>query len=184
MRSPVIRLAGLCLGMVGSLAVAATSGIWLDVPFVKQQKNGCGAACVSMVLQYWAKCDDSVKAGSATAVKVQQELYSPQAKGIFASDMKAYFQRSGFRAFEFEGEWSDLRQNLTKGRPLIVSLKANGATGPLHYVVVAGLDWEQDIVMVNDPALRKLLKLDRPRFEKDWAGTGHWTLLALPRKFN
>ena len=27
--------------------------IVLDVPFVAQEKNGCGAAAISMVLSYW-----------------------------------------------------------------------------------------------------------------------------------
>ena len=53
---------------------------------------------------------------------------------------------------------------------------------PSHYVVVAGLDWRQDLVMVNDPARRKLLKIDRATFERDWEIADRWTLLALPRE--
>jgi len=26
--------------------------VWLDVPFVKQEKDGCGAASIAMVMQY------------------------------------------------------------------------------------------------------------------------------------
>jgi hypothetical protein len=37
------------------------------------------------------------------------------------------------------------------------------------------------LVMFNDPAGRKLTKLDRKTFEKEWDATGHWTLLALPQ---
>jgi len=51
----------------------------------------------------------------------------------------------------------------------------------LHYVVIAGLDWEQGLVMVNDPAQRKLLKQDRSSFEREWSAAGKWTLLALPQ---
>ena len=29
------------------------AGVWLDVPFVKQEKDGCGAASIAMVMQYW-----------------------------------------------------------------------------------------------------------------------------------
>ena len=35
--------------------------------------------------------------------------------------------------------------------------------------------------MVNDPAQRKLLKQDRPSFEREWSAAGKWTLLALPQ---
>jgi hypothetical protein len=47
--------------------------------------------------------------------------------------------------------------------------------------VVAGIDWEKGIVLLNDPAQRKLLKQDRDGFEKQWRFTGKWTLLALPQ---
>jgi hypothetical protein len=99
--------------------------------------------------------------------------------------MEKYFKEKGFRTFTIRGEWEDLRQHLDKGRPLIVALQpAHGA--PLHYVVVTGLvetglDRAQGIVMLNDPAQRKLLKQDRPSFEREWSAAGKWTLLALPQ---
>jgi uncharacterized protein YvpB len=39
---------------------------------------------------------------------------------------------------------------------------------PLHYVVVAGLDEKRELVLLNDPAQRKLLKEDRSEFEQEW----------------
>jgi uncharacterized protein YvpB len=64
---------------------------------------------------------------------------------------------------------------------LIVALKPSGVNAPLHYVVVAGLDWERGHLLLNDPAQRKLLKQDRSVFEKQWSATRKWTLLALPQ---
>jgi uncharacterized protein YvpB len=49
----------------------------------------------------------------------------------------------------------------------------------LHYVVVTGVGPE--MVMVNDPAQRKLLQQDQSSFEREWSATGKWTLLALPQ---
>src|SRR4029434_1062007 len=65
--------------------------------------------------------------------------------------------------------------------PLIVALKPSEAGAPLHYVVVAGLDQQAGLVLLNDPARRKLLKQDRADFEKQWSGVNKWTLLALPQ---
>jgi hypothetical protein len=48
-------------------------------------------------------------------------------------------------------------------------------------VVVTGLDWDHYLVMVNDPAQRKLLKQDQFSFEREWSSAGKWTLLALPQ---
>jgi ABC-type bacteriocin/lantibiotic exporter with double-glycine peptidase domain len=164
------------------LPLAGPAELWLDVPFVKQEKNGCGAASIAMVMQYWLREQGRPTDGSAAnAIEIQRALYDPGANGIYASAMERYFRQHGFRTFSFRGEWSDLHQHIVKGRPLIVALKSAGAAGSLHYVVVAGLDKDRELLLLNDPAQRKLLKQDRSGFEKQWSATGNWTLLALPQ---
>jgi predicted double-glycine peptidase len=175
----MIRTAILSLWVCGVLFAADASSIWLDVPFVKQEKNGCGAASIAMVMQFWEGQQGRMRSADADAVKIQRALFSDAAHGIYASDAERYFQQNGYRTFVFRGEWADLRQHLEKGRPLIVALKP-GSSAPLHYVVVTGLDWEHGLVLMNDPAMRKLLKEDRSRFEREWNAAGSWTLLALP----
>jgi ABC-type bacteriocin/lantibiotic exporter with double-glycine peptidase domain len=167
---------------LGSVAAGAdSSGVWLDVPFVKQERNGCGAASISMVIQYWIRNGaGSIPHDAADAFLIEQALYSREAKGIFGSSMQDYFERAGFRTFVLQAEWNDLEHHLRKGRPLIVCLREN--SGPRHYVVVAGFDGDQGLVLVNDPARRKLLKLERTSFEKGWSATQNWTLLAVPRQ--
>jgi ABC-type bacteriocin/lantibiotic exporter with double-glycine peptidase domain len=165
----------------GVLSAAVSAGVWLDVPFVKQEKNGCGAASVAMVMQYWLKQQGRSASESADGSQVYRSLYVSGSDGVYASAMERYLQEHRFRTFSFRGEWDDLQQHLQKGRPLIVALKPKGGDGALHYVVVAGLDAEKAIVLLNDPAQRKLLKQDRSSFEKQWSATDKWTLLALPQ---
>ncbi len=177
----MLRFVGrIAVGMLfgGMLCAAEQPGVWLDVPFVKQQKDGCGAASIAMVMQYWRRAQGSV--ASEDANQIQQALYSRQARGIYASRMERYLLQHGFRTFAFRGEWKDLREHLEKGRPLIVALKTGHDN--LHYVVVAGLDWQEGVVLKNDPAERKLLKQTRPSFEKEWKAAGNWTLLAVPQE--
>jgi ABC-type bacteriocin/lantibiotic exporter with double-glycine peptidase domain len=163
-----------------AFAIAASPpGIWLDVPFIKQEKEGCGAASIAMVMQYWAQ-QQGQNPQSINAVEIQRALYSKPGHGIYAADVERYFQQHGFKTFVFHGEDADLKQHLEKGRPLMVALKPTG-DAELHYVVVTGLDWENHLVLVNDPAQRKLLKLDQPSFEQEWSAAGKWTLLALPQ---
>jgi len=176
----MIKTGVLVLCLCGALFAADASGIWLDVPFVKQEKDGCGAASIAMVMQFWQGQQGRTLSPDAQAANIQQVLFSNGARGIYASDAERYFQQNGYRTFVFRGEWADLRQHLEKGRPLIVALKP-GSSAPLHYVVVTGLDWEHGLVLMNDPAERKLLKEDRSRFEREWSAAGSWTLLALPR---
>jgi ABC-type bacteriocin/lantibiotic exporter with double-glycine peptidase domain len=164
-----------------AMPAAAGAEVRLDVPFVRQEKEGCGAASIAMVMQYWLKQLSRRGLERVDAAEIQRSLYAPGAHGIYTSAMERYFEQHGFRTFSFRGEWNDLEQHLQKGRPLIVALKAGRAGGSLHYVVVAGLDREQGIVLLNDPAERKLLKQDRSDFEKQWRSTNQWTLLALPQ---
>lgn len=170
----------LWLCLLGETLAAAQSGVWLDVPFVKQEKDGCGAASIAMVMQYWLKQQEK-PADAIAPEEIQRVLYSREAHGIRASDMEKYFQDHGFRAFAFQGTKEDLKKHLEKGRPLIVALKPAAGSSENHYVVITGLDWQNDIVMMNDPAQRKLLKQDWPSFEKQWSAMGKWTLLAVPQ---
>jgi ABC-type bacteriocin/lantibiotic exporter with double-glycine peptidase domain len=176
------------LGVVPALfaqaAPAKSSGVWLEVPYVKQTEDGCGSAAIAMLLQYWSAHGTPVAAGRADATAIQKQLYSRKARGILASDMQRYFRQSGFREFAVRGEWSDLRHHIEQGRPLIISIEPGGAKVTLHYVVVTGMDWEREAVFVNDPARGKLLRIERQEFEKEWQAAQNWMLLAVPATAN
>jgi ABC-type bacteriocin/lantibiotic exporter with double-glycine peptidase domain len=166
---------------LGVVCHAQSTGAWLDVPFVKQEKNGCGSASIAMVMQYWLAQQGHAVSQGAQATQIQRALYVPGADGIYASAMERYFQQHAFRTFSFRGDWELLKQHIQKGRPLIAALAPSRSNGELHYVVVVGLDTDRDLVLLNDPARRKLLRQDRSDFEKQWSVTGNWTLLALPQ---
>jgi len=169
----VVLIAGICMS-------AAEPAVWLDVPFVKQAKNACGAATVAMLMQFWERQQGLPPSPDSDPAKIQLALFSSKAHGIFAIDLAHYLQQRGYQSFAFQGSKQDLEQHITKGRPLITALKpASGDS--LHYVVVVGFDDNQKVVLLNDPAERKLLKRDFDTFEKQWKGTGFWTLLAVPQ---
>ena len=161
----------------------AEAGFWLDVPFVRQDKNLCGAASVSMILQYWHKA--SPASGSIEVPSfsdIAEALRSSESKGVFGSQMKTYLASLRYQVFVFKGQWEDVKSHISKGRPLIVGLGNRGALD--HYVVVTGWNNPENVVLVNDPAQRKLLKLDHKNFQKSWEQTSCWTLLALPPSFS
>jgi predicted double-glycine peptidase len=177
----LLALIVLSFCLEGVIPAAEDSGVWLDIPFVKQEKNGCGAASVAMVMRYWLKRQGRDDSESIDAAEIHRDLYESEARGVYASAMESYFKQHGFKTFAFRGEWNDLLDHLRKGRPLIVALRPSEAGAPLHYVVVAGLDPQAGLVLLNDPARRKLLKQERADFEKQWSGVNKWTLLALPQ---
>lgn len=156
------------------------AGVWLEVPFIKQSENGCGSASLAMLLQYWEAQGAAIPAEKLRAELIQKRLYSSKAHGILASEMERYLRESGFREFAVQGEWSDLREHLEHGRPLIVSIQPGKARAPFHYVVVTGIDWLHEAVFLNDPARGKLLRVERREFEKQWQAVRNWMLLAVP----
>jgi ABC-type bacteriocin/lantibiotic exporter with double-glycine peptidase domain len=162
----------LILWVLALPAFVQTDGVWLDVPFFDQQENGCGASSLAMVMQYWEE------AGSVSDPEhIYSVLYSRELGGIPASQLKQYLEENGFKAFVFKGELSDLKQHLLKGRPLIVCLKHDSS---LHYVVVTGINWRENLVLLNDPAGKKLSQMEESEFERRWGSAGNWTLLPLP----
>ena len=180
----ILGLVLLSAAGVGFALAAETPSLWIDVPFVAQTKNGCGSAAIAMVMEYWEKKTGRAVTDSTDAGKIQAALYSPAEEGIPASAMKRYFESAGYRTFAFVGDWGELGHHLERGRPLIVSLKASGPHGPLHYVVVVGIDSTRGYIYVNDPAQQKMLRLSREGFESGWSATQHWTLLAVPRNLD
>jgi predicted double-glycine peptidase len=174
------------------MSASPVPGIWIDVPYVAQTIDGCGSASISMVMQYWASKTGSTIPETADAERIQKALLSPSRRaastartrsqnGIAASAMRDYFEKSGYRAFAFQGTWQDLENHIKKGRPLIVSLRASAPSRALHYVVVVGIDPERNDVFLHDPAQQKMLRISRQGFESEWNPTRNWTLLAVPR---
>jgi len=178
-RAALALLALVAIG-VAPLPAGQPPALWINVPYVAQTRDGCGSAVISMVLQYWAKQEGQPSPPFADPVKIQSLLYSPKDHGITTTGMEAYFRKSGYRVFAFQGAWSDLAHHIQLGRPLIVGLQASGPIEPLHYVVVVGIDVAHGFVFINDPAQQKMLRISRQGFESEWSHTHNWTLLALP----
>jgi ABC-type bacteriocin/lantibiotic exporter with double-glycine peptidase domain len=167
--------------LTAGLYAETPGAVWIDVPFVRQPKDGCGAASISMVMEYWAAQQGSGIGSGSDVANIQRELYSPKDHGITTTSAQQYLRRHGFLAFAINGSWSDLEQQLRKGRPLIAALKPQGQS-QLHYVVIDGIDTAHALVTMNDPADRKLLTQGRAEFEKDWGATHNWMLLAVPAR--
>jgi predicted double-glycine peptidase len=166
---------------IPALPAQTTPGEWIDVPFVAQPREGCGAASLAMVMQYWAAQQHKPASAASDVSAIQREIFSPRLHGSTPDAMQSYLRRNGFEAFAFSGTWNDLTQHIGKGRPLVVALRPREQTA-LHYVVVAGIDAGRSLVILNDPADRKFLTEERADFERDWSATHNWTLLAVPEQ--
>ncbi len=142
----------------------------LQVPFVPQQKDTCGAAALAMVLQYYGQ---DVRQDAIAA-----ELVEPELGGIRGSRLAEFARRRGMVAIAFAGDGSVLREHVSKGRPLVVALSVGSDRN--HDVVVVGFDDERGEVIVNDPAVGSGRRMSGEELERRWKKTGYWTLLVQP----
>lgn len=142
----------------------------LDVPFFRQEKNGCGAASVAMVAHYWGS-------GAPPPEQVYRKLYRAEQSGVSLADMRRYLEELGFQAFTLRGQWVDLNGHLSKGRPVIVGLKS-GRAKRIHFAVLIGVDGDR--VWLNDPTRKQSHHVKQADFVKQWESADRWLLLAAP----
>ena len=152
------------------VAVLAASS--LEVPFVAQRKDTCGAAALAMVLRYWG--DD------ATHDDVARTLLTPELHGIAGSRLAEFARGRGMEAVAYKGDIANLRDFVGKGRPLIVAWDMG--RGRYHDVVVIGFDDQRRTVVVHNPAEGASRAVKSGTFEKRWAGAGYWTLFVARDK--
>ena len=162
------------------VAPAALLAAALSVPFVPQAKDTCAAASLAMVMRYWrqpvshAEIVAALMAGDGGG---DGDLQA-QAPGILGSRLAEYARSRGFTAIAYEGDLPQLREHVSKGRPLIVAWQVGRER--YHDVVVVGFEDARGEVLVNDPAEGPGRRIPEKDFEKRWAGAGHWTLLVVP----
>ncbi len=171
--------------MGSAWAAAVAEPKWIDVPFVRQPRDGCGAASIAMVMQYWEAQQKAQPGAESDVDAIERELRIPRQQGIGAGigaeQMEMYLRRHGFNVYPLNGSWNDLEEQIGKGRPVIAALKPSGQS-ELHYIVIDGIDGAHGLVTMNDPAERKLLTRERAGFEREWGATHNWMLLALPAR--
>ena len=163
-----------CLLVATSMLVAsgrdtaASDGVRLTVPYVKQTKALCGGAAAAMVFRYW---------GDGQADRNEFAPLLDRAAGGIATDVLAKaIEDRGWRVVRFIGSIESVSDLLRDARPVIVLLKE--WTGQFHYVVVVGST--DTHVVVHDPARGPSRSVPVRKFLHAWEPAAFWALLVLP----
>ena len=141
-----------------------------DVPFFSQEAYQCGPASLAMALAW-----------SGVPVRTEDlaaQVYSPTRQGSLPTDMIGAARRHGRVAYPIS-TMEDVLAELAAGNPVMV-LQDLGLWRPRwHFAVAIGYDLVQgEIVLRSGTKPREVLSFER--FERTWARSGHWGLIALP----
>lgn len=193
---PMFRLHLALLGawtLCGCSSVTGFRGIPLTgdslyvsgVPPLRQDAQyACGPVCVAAVGMHWGVPLIEFKTRCSAA---------PQ--DATGQELRALAEAIGLQAFVYQGSPDDLRDNLRRGRPMIVMitkppdpvLRRTGVLGalalaiservphPPHWVVVIGLLGDHAVI-VHDPAAGPI-QIKAAAFNKWWAEQGNLCVL-------
>lgn len=148
----------------------------LKTPFVKQRHRHCGPATLSMVMQFYGR--------HALQDNIADAIFDKTKLGTFQTDMVAYLRSQSFLPYELAPKLTDVIHAVADGYPVIVmqNLGFNGVGGVLskwHYALVVGYDLNQkEMVLHSGPF--EYYRLPFKTFERTWARSGHWALVAWP----
>lgn len=185
---PVCSLTG-CTAVTHfrGLSIGDDSVYVAGLPPMHQDKYySCGAACLAAVATYW-----NVPVGRFRA---QCPRYSEDTTG---RDLQQLAENLGLDAFVYRGSIADLRDNLEKGRPVIVMipqlvLPEGGLVSvslidawnswghkPAHWVVVLGFTRSKGVIVYDPESGSAVIK--EQAFEKWWAKKSYLSVLVSAR---
>jgi hypothetical protein len=142
----------------------------VQVPFFPQQDYQCGPAALAMAL-------------TASGVAVDPEalvpqVYLPARQGSLQPEMLATARRHGRLAVVLPPRLDALLAEVAAGRPVIVLQNLALPLLPRwHYAVVVGFDLGARSIRLHSGTTANL-ELPLSVFERTWARSGHWAMVA------
>ncbi len=143
-----------------------------QVPFYAQQEFQCGPAALATVLN-WTGVDTDPES-------LRPMVYLPDRRGSLQVEMLTATRRHGRVAYILRPRLQDLISELQAGSPVLVLQNLGLSFIPRwHYAVVVGFDLGKEHVILRSGTMKRhITPLDV--FERTWARSGYWAMMALP----
>jgi predicted double-glycine peptidase len=141
------------------------------VPFHPQVDYQCGPATLATVLNH---------AGIAISPEaLAPQVYLPEREGSLQAEMLAAVRRHGLVAYRLAPRLEDALREIAAGTPVVVLLNLAFDFAPRwHYAVVVGYDLPREEIVLRSGTTQRLTTT-LSNFERTWARSGHWAMLAL-----
>ncbi len=173
----VLNLAGCVTAQVAALIEQSDPSLLqrtelAAVPFFPQEAYQCGPAALAEVL---------VHAGvAASPDALLKQVYIPGREGSLQAEMLAAARRHGLVAYPLAPRLADVLREVAAGTPVVVLQNLAFGFAPLwHYAVVIGFDLpREEIVLRSGTTFRLAMTLSN--FERTWARSEYWAMVALP----
>lgn len=150
------------------------------VPFEKWlERNYCGPAVLTMVLNFW----DETQPFSQR--KIADAIYDSENESTYNSELVLYPRTQGFESYSFQGNLQILKELVGKGIPVIVLTKTIKQVAKGHYRVVIGFDEDENQIIFHDPYFGGRVLMTEKDFMQVWEmGPGRnqsrWMMAVVP----
>lgn len=159
-------------GMLTAEPPAVNKAELEQVPFIPQEDYQCGPAALATVM---ATPDQAI-----TPQDLAPQVFLPQRRGSLQVEMLAVPRRHGMLSLRLAPSLSDVLTEVAAGNPVIVLQNLALDWYPMwHYAVVIGYDLGNETIILRSGKERRLV-LPLTTFERTWARSRHWAMLALP----
>jgi hypothetical protein len=171
----IVLLAGCATPQTTMLTAQRPAVSWAElvaVPFFPQEEYQCGPAALATVM--------TASGRPVTPEELAPQVFLPQRQGSLQVEMMAAPRRHGLAALRLAPRLSDVLAEVAAGNPVIVLQNLALDWYPMwHYAVVVGYDLENENIILRSGRERRL-ELPLTTFERTWARSRHWAMLALP----
>lgn len=162
--SPAVRLADDDARPVRALVTG--------VPFYPQEKYQCGPAALAMSL--------NAAGADVTVEELVPAVFLPGRQGSVQPEMLAAPRRFGHISFPVGGSLDALLRELDAGHPVVVLQNLGLRWVPLwHYAVAIGYDLDAGDILLHS-GTNEAMRMALGRFDRTWARSDRWAMVALP----
>lgn len=152
---------------------------WLtaaETPVVKQkQQADCGLAALAMVAGAW---------GRQWTVDDLAKRVPPGKHGIKLGVLRDLARQEGLEAFAIKASRDDLKNELAKGRPVLLGLMLphDRKSNRSHYEVAIALNTQDGTIVTIDPATGEWMRRSPKVLDIEWKAAGYAALVVTGDK--